>query len=181
MFENWGKEECAILKIIERNTSQYIFTICADKREEAAVAQWLRLELRCDRSQVRSPLYMSFRFGRVLESHHTNELALCWCLVSSSRVYCLLSSMNLPQGWALYNKINCKQIELLVSKSRRRSMLQNMKTIEQSIQSHMHQKYCKDFWVRYQSQILYRENTSWFQAKPIPVMRLLYEQSTVFD
>ena len=69
----------------------------------AAVAQWLRLELRCERSQVRSPLYMSFRFGRNLALHHTNVLALCWCLVSSSRVYCILSTMNLPQGRTLNN------------------------------------------------------------------------------
>ena len=54
---------------------------------EAVVAQWLRLELRSERSQVRSPLYMIFRFGRNLAPHHTNVLALCWCLVSSSRVY----------------------------------------------------------------------------------------------
>ena len=34
--------------------------------QRAVVAQWLRLELRCDRPQIRSPLYMSFRFGRNL-------------------------------------------------------------------------------------------------------------------
>ena len=44
----------------------------------AAVAQWLRLEIRCDRSQVRYRLYMRFRFGRNLAHHHANLLALSW-------------------------------------------------------------------------------------------------------
>ena len=43
----------------------------------AAVAQWIRLEFRCERSHVRSQLCMSFRFGRNLALHHTNVLALC--------------------------------------------------------------------------------------------------------
>ena len=51
-----------------------------------AVAQWLRLELRYERCQVRSPLYI-FWFGRNLALHHINVLALCCCLVSNSRIY----------------------------------------------------------------------------------------------
>ena len=44
---------------------------------------------------VRSPLYLNFWFGRNLALHHTNALSLSCCLVSSFRVYCILSTMNL--------------------------------------------------------------------------------------
>ena len=50
----------------------------------AAVAHWF--ELQRERSQVRSPLFLSFRFGRNLALHQANVLALCWCLENSSPV-----------------------------------------------------------------------------------------------
>ena len=37
-------------------------------------------------------------FGRNLACHHTNVLGLCWCLVSRSRVYDILSTMDRSQG-----------------------------------------------------------------------------------
>ena len=77
----------------ERSVNNSDKTERYDDLGRAAVAQWLGLELRCERSQVRSN-YMSFRLGRNLALHHAYALALCWCLVSSSCVYWILSTLN---------------------------------------------------------------------------------------
>ena len=61
--------------------------------KRASVVKWFRLELCYEKLQVPSPLYLSYCFRRNQAPHYTNVLALCWCLVSNSRVYCILSTI----------------------------------------------------------------------------------------
>ena len=65
--------------------------------------QWCRLELRCEWSHVRSPLYMSYRCGRNLASHHTARILLVF---TRSRIYYILSTMNLAKGRTLTTTIS---------------------------------------------------------------------------
>ena len=49
---------------------------------------------------------MSFWFGWNLAPHHAQIIVLCWCLVSSSLVYCILSTKKNTKKYIVYDNVN---------------------------------------------------------------------------